>query len=66
MIRVENRCMNCATEGYPCTHCGAERTPVFICDYCGEEVDRLFWYDSTQQYCEECILQNLEEVVYDG
>lgn len=50
MIKIENRCMNCATAGYPCTHCGAEHTPVFICDYCGEEVDRLFWFDSTQQY----------------
>lgn len=65
MIRIENRCVNCDSALYPCIHCGAEHTPVFICDYCGEEVDKLYWFDNNNQYCADCILENLEEVEYD-
>lgn len=65
MVRVENRCCGCNGALYPCNHCRAEHTPVFICDCCGEEVDTLYWFDN-EQYCEDCVLKNLVEVEVDG
>lgn len=40
MIRIENRCCDCATEGYPCLgrFCSLRRVEVHYCDICGEEL----------------------------
>lgn len=58
MIKYENQCYSC---GQPCINCELKRVPVLICDYCGQEVERLFKVDY-DHVCAECILEHYEEV----
>lgn len=40
MKKIENRCIGCATESYPCrgSSCPYRHTEVTYCDHCGEEI----------------------------
>lgn len=63
MIEYEDRCCSCAVPGYPCigNACSLRHYRVFVCDECGEEVDKLWWVDG-QQLCECCVFGALQEV----
>lgn len=53
---IENRCVNCP-DG--CRNCGADRTPVTVCDNCGSP-DRHFWHhedDPDEQLCLTCAVE---------
>ena len=41
MQKIENRCCECATGGYPCRgrFCPLRRVEVHYCDKCGEKLD---------------------------
>lgn len=61
MIKYENDCMDCATDGYPCNPCcRRKRAPHYYCDHCGEE-EKLFWLDG-KQLCIACVESALESV----
>lgn len=63
MKRVENECMGCATESYPCIGdtCQYRHVPHYYCDNCGDEVERdeLFKWNG-QDYCIECIHNDID------
>lgn len=63
MVKYENECCGCAVPAYPCmgSACPNRRVPYLYCDKCGEEVDKLYEYDS-QQLCIDCIETSLKEV----
>ncbi len=58
MIKFEDQCVGCP-QG--CINCGRKRTPIMICDDCGEEVEDLYEVGN-QQLCGECALNNLDKV----
>ena len=64
MVTRQNRCVGCDGAGYPCNLCGLDNAVVFICDCCGEEMDKLYWLDG-EQLCEDCVLDRLQEVEAD-
>lgn len=63
MITERNECCGCATDSYPCIGdaCSRKHTAVFICDECGDEVEKLYKVDG-MQLCGRCALNELEEV----
>lgn len=62
MVKYENECVGCPTElGCLGSACPNRRVLHLYCDECGEEVDKLYEYDS-QQLCIDCIEASLEEV----
>lgn len=63
MIKYENECCFCASDGYPCVGklCPFLQVPHYYCDECNHE-DKLYFYDS-QQLCLQCIEQKLEVVL---
>lgn len=63
LVKYENECCGCAVPAYPCmgSACPNRRVPHLYCDKCGEEVDKLYEYDS-QQLCIDCIEASLKEV----
>lgn len=67
MVRFENQCCSCAVPAYPClgSSCPNRNVPVLICDKCKDEVEELFWWDDTEQWCIDCIKENLEKVTID-
>lgn len=60
MIEYEDQCVNCA-EGWCRPSCSLKHVPVLICDICGCETDKLYYYEN-EQVCAECVLDSLEEV----
>ena len=56
MIRIENRCCDCATPGYPCrgSACPLVDIEVYYCDKCGEELDEIYDVDG-EELCEYCL-----------
>lgn len=60
----ENRCCGCAVPAYPCLgdNCSLRNCRVLICDSCGDEVDKLYKYDSSTELCEECLLKEFEVI----
>ena len=58
MVEYENRCCDCATEGYPCKGdlCPLRRVEVHYCENpnCGEELDEIYEVDG-EEYCEDCL-----------
>ena len=62
MVKIENRCCDCSTAGYPCEgpSCDLRNMVIFYCDNCGNEVDKLYRYKG--EWCVKCILKDLGEV----
>ena len=58
MIRIENRCCDCATPGYPCrgSACPLTHVKVYYCDNpkCRCELDEIYDVDG-QELCEDCL-----------
>jgi hypothetical protein len=57
VIKYENNCIGCDY----CMQCGADHTPIYICDECGDEVNTLYKLEG-QQLCSSCVLNSLPEV----
>ena len=55
MIEYRNECCDCRCAGYPClgSSCARIRVPHKICDWCGEETDRLYSVDG-KEICGDC------------
>lgn len=66
MIKYEDSCVDC---GLPCLgeSCSHKHVPLMFCDKCKQEVDRLFYSPISidAQLCEDCVLEELEEVDID-
>ena len=64
MKRLENDCMGCATESYPCigSLCKYRNFPHFYCDNCGEEFEgeELYKWNNGEDWCKECIFNDVE------
>ena len=56
MLKVENRCCECATPGYPClgATCPNRNVEVYYCDECGEELEEIYEVDG-EELCEDCL-----------
>ena len=59
--RYESQCVQC---GFPCRYeaCPNYKVRMLICDFCNDEVDRLYKYDSSTELCEECLLKEFEVI----
>ena len=63
MIRYENQCVDCPQElRRGCYGCSKKNVPVYICDWCENEVDTLYDFEG-DQVCEDCIIESLDVVV---
>ena len=62
MVRIENDCVGCATENYPCVGslCPLRNAKHYYCDQCKEEATIYHFED--EQLCIECIEKRLERV----
>lgn len=56
MIKIENRCCDCATDSYPCrgSACPLTHVEVHYCDRCGDELDEIYEVDDIE-LCEDCL-----------
>lgn len=59
-VRFENECVDC---GLPCMgdSCPNRHVKRYYCDKCGEEVEKLYYFDG-EELCLDCIEESLEEV----
>jgi hypothetical protein len=66
MKRIENRCCDCATPGYPCrgSACPLTHLEVHYCDKCGDELDEIYDVDGVE-LC-EYHLKEMFRRDYDG
>lgn len=62
MRKIENRCCDCATPGYPClgSACPLVRVEVYYCDKCGDELDEVYEVDG-DDLCEECLKERFRK-----
>lgn len=56
MIRIENHCVGCEV----CGSCGADKTTVYYCDCCNEEVYHLNKFVD-EQLCDDCLEKMIKE-----
>lgn len=62
MIKRENNCVGCPPElGCRGSSCPYVNEIHLYCDRCGSEVEHLYWVDD-EQLCEDCALEEFEEV----
>lgn len=63
MVRIENRCVDCAVPGYPCRgiSCPNRNVEVHYCDRCGAELDDVHEGDCGEELCENCYEELYEE-----
>lgn len=56
MIQIENHCIGCAVDSYPCmgSSCPRRNVEVHYCDKCNEELEEIFLVDG-EELCEECL-----------
>ncbi len=56
MIRIENRCCDCAVPAYPCRgdYCPLTRVAVHYCDECDAELFEIYEVDGAE-LCEDCL-----------
>ena len=56
MIKVENHCIGCAVDSYPCMGdaCPRREVEVHYCDQCDEQIEEVFEVDG-EELCEECL-----------
>lgn len=63
MVKIENRCCDCASPGYPCrgSSCPLRRVEVFYCDRCDMEIDpdEVFHVDG-EDLCKDCYSEENE------
>lgn len=66
MIKYENQCCGCATDGYPCIgeSCPYVKVPVYYCDNCKEESAHAYEIDG-EHYCEECAGKYMKDIFLD-
>ncbi len=59
MIRIENHCCECATDGFPCIgeSCPRRNVEVFYCDDCEEEIYGDVYESEGEELCEFCLLK---------
>lgn len=64
MVKYENECCGCAVPAYPCmgSACPNRNVPHLYCDKCKNEVEELYQWNDTEQWCIDCIKKNLEKV----
>ena len=57
MLVYEDRCCDCATEGYPClgARCPRRNVPVYYCDECDTEIEGDVYEVGSEELCEECL-----------
>lgn len=62
MIRIENRCCDCAVPGYPClgNACSLRNMEVHYCDTCGDELDEIYEVDG-EELCEYCLKERFRK-----
>ena len=62
IVMIEER-SNCVACGFPCMGpaCRNGSYRAKICDRCGEEVEKLYYFDG-EELCASCVLDDLEEV----
>lgn len=62
MIRIENRCIDCAADAYPCMGdaCPRRNVEVHYCDRCEEELEEIFYVDG-EELCEECLKEKFRK-----
>lgn len=66
MFRYEDRCCNCATEGYPCMgrSCPNVDVPVYYCDVCHGELDPDDMYEANgKDLCPDCLMEMFKKEV---
>lgn len=56
MVKYENRCCGCATDGYPCrgSRCPLRSVPVYYCDNCKCEIDGDVYEIDDEELCRDC------------
>lgn len=56
MIKVENLCIGCGSDSYPCMgdSCPRRNVEVRYCDKCDAEIDEVFVVDG-EELCEDCL-----------
>lgn len=64
MVKIENRCCDCAAPGYPClgSSCPNRHVEVYYCDKCGEELEDVYEVEG-EQLCEECLKDKFRKEV---
>ena len=64
MLRIENRCCDCATPGYPCrgSACPLTHLEVYYCDKCGDELDEIYEVDC-EDLCEDCLKEKFRRYI---
>lgn len=62
MRKIENRCCDCATPGYPCrgSACPLVIVEVYYCDECGDELEEIYEVDG-DDLCEECLKERFRK-----
>ena len=65
MLAIENECVGCPSN-MPCIYeaCRHYKTVHYYCDKCDEEADDLFKWNE-EEWCLDCIINDLERVEYD-
>lgn len=67
MVRFENRCCNCATEGYPCMgrSCHNVDVLVYYCDVCNGEIDpdNGIYEADGKDLCADCLMEMFKKEV---
>lgn len=56
MVKIENDCVDCATDGFPCLRecCPYRNITHYYCDECGDDVD-ILWETEKGQLCLNCL-----------
>ena len=60
MIKYEDQCCDC---DMPCVGCRRKKTPVLMCDDCGDDELELWYGADGKMYCKYCICRHLDKVV---
>ena len=57
MIKIENMCIGCAVDSYPCmgSSCPNRNVEVHYCDKCGSECQEETFDVDGEEICEECL-----------
>lgn len=63
MVRYEDHCCGCATDGYPCLGraCSRSHVAVHYCDRCGDELDTIYDVEG-EELCEECLKEMFRRI----
>lgn len=56
MVKYENLCCDCATDGYRCLgkYCPRQNVEIHYCDHCGDELDEIYDVDG-EELCDYCL-----------